>query len=157
MAYLPPAPLFWTQHAIDRYREHHPRAAGDDLIRAVTAGTEESAGLVASLLGRQQPRTRDCAYVRAEDSRGIFILVVIGAGVQVRTYIRLSDHQRAVVVGETATGSVAHAARRREALKLLAVDVSAKVREGKQPSMPRLVELAEGTLWLIAESAEGEG
>lgn len=151
MAFALPRETWWTAHALARWREHHPGAHGAQMLTALAEGAEESADLVTALLGRAQSAARDTKYVRAADGRGIFVLVQLGVAWQIRTYVRLGERQRAIAAGETSTGTAAHAVHRREALRLLATDVSAKAREGRQPSMPRLVELAEGVLWLIAE------
>ena len=91
---------FITEHALDRFREHHPQATMDDLWDHLRYGTAADPSAVKTLLQRTYNPEGD-KYVLSPDRRGIFALgpdKYHGADYVVKTYMRLSPWHRELVL-----------------------------------------------------------
>ena len=83
--------LLVTDHAVERFRIHYPRANHDWVIMALDKATEIDPGVVQALLQRFKPPSPQDSYWLPEDCRGLFVVV---ANKTVRTYLRFCPSQQ---------------------------------------------------------------
>ncbi len=81
-----------TDHALDRYREHHPDATPEALLDALYEGTDAERHLVLPLVGRRPEHGGTGAYVISPDRRGLFVIDAGRCGLTLVTYLRFGAH-----------------------------------------------------------------
>lgn len=86
-----------SHHAIDRYREHHPRATKEDLLEALRPGVEVDPLVAWQALCRRGSPPSGERYVLPIDFTGLFVVAPprqVGWTPTVVTYLRFSPSQR---------------------------------------------------------------
>jgi hypothetical protein len=91
--------VYVTGHALDRLREHHPRAGVRGALALLGRAEEIQPGLAAAFLGRSLDAVRD-RYFLSADRRGIFAVAPSYEGRSfpwaLVTYLRFGAHQQEV-------------------------------------------------------------
>lgn len=93
--------LWVSRHALERLREHHPKAGVRGALALLTLAQEVEPGFIAPFLGRRLEAVRD-RYLISADRGGVFVVVRAPEGARfpwtVVTYLRFGDNQQAVAV-----------------------------------------------------------
>ncbi len=90
--------MYVSQHALQRYRIHHPAADADAALLAVNAGEPLARELAAQLLGRHTPGgERTEHFVLVPDRKGVFV-VSLDRPPSLVTYLRFGPAQEALAL-----------------------------------------------------------
>lgn len=92
-----PMAMYVTNHALERYAEHHPTAHNvEDVLRSIRDGQEVGKDVVAAVTQcRRRGLADSTRYVLSQDGRGIFAIAKDTNGVV--TYLRLGEEQQAIM------------------------------------------------------------
>lgn len=91
--------VFVSSHALDRFREHHPRAGFRGSLASISCSDEVEPGLIAPFLRRRLEAVRDRYFIVA-DRLGTWVVTrnrrADGLPWFAVTYLRFDAHQQAV-------------------------------------------------------------